>query len=328
MTTPPTSTPTRSGARSLRRLSRFLQLGVAGLALLLTGLVWDAVLHARNPELGHTEGLFTVANPGHPLLGAGILGVAVGVAGAAWVRLGMSGDPGRVRTTRGVLLLTCALATALSLSTLGWAANEESAAMARAGGHDHGAGGHDHGTGACHPSAGELAGAARLTAGTARGVARYRALETALATGYAPHHDGRELVKHYFNASFVQDGLVLDPTRPEGLMYARTDRGPVLVAAVYLMNQPGERGMAVGGCLTAWHEHDNLCSSNPAMGVIDGVRSRSGRCPQGQVAFASPPMLHTWIIDVPGGPFTGDVPPAGVLARLGSGRARASAAGG
>jgi hypothetical protein len=33
-------------------------------------------------------------------------------------------------------------------------------------------------------------------------------------------------------------------------MYAHTDRGPVLVAAVYMMNRPGEAGIAVGGCLT------------------------------------------------------------------------------
>jgi hypothetical protein len=96
---------------------------------------------------------------------------------------------------------------------------------------------------------------------------------------------------------------VLDVTRPEGLLYAYTDRGPVVVAAVYLMNRAGEPGRAVGGCLTRWHVHDDLCSSDPANGMITGVRTRGGRCPPGQVSWTAPPMMHTWVIDIPGGPF-------------------------
>ena len=86
-------------------------------------------------------------------------------------------------------------------------------------------------------------------------------------------------------------------------MYASTDRGPVLVAAIYLMNRSGEPGRAVGGCLTRWHVHDDLCSANPAKGLITGLRPEGGACPRGQVPWAAPPMLHTWLIDVPGGPF-------------------------
>jgi hypothetical protein len=35
---------------------------------------------------------------------------------------------------------------------------------------------------------------------------------------------------------------VLDPARPEGLVYAFTARGPVVVAALNLMNRAGEPG--------------------------------------------------------------------------------------
>ena len=39
--------------RGLDSLGWFLALGLGGLTVLLTGLIWDASLHARNPELAH-----------------------------------------------------------------------------------------------------------------------------------------------------------------------------------------------------------------------------------------------------------------------------------
>jgi hypothetical protein len=196
--------------------------------------------------------------------------------------------------------------TTLSVVALNQAASAESAAHGHGAGHVHASGGHDeasareHATGSCQPTSSQLGAASNLVVDTKRGLARFVDLRAALAAGYAPHRQGREALKHYFNPAYVTDGRVLDPVRPEGLVYAYTDRGPVSVAAVYLMNRAGESGRAVGGCLTRWHVHDNLCSSNPAKGMITGVRNRQGRCPPGQVPWEAPPMLHTWVIDLPG----------------------------
>jgi hypothetical protein len=315
-TTRQTGAPARSPApgpagapgRDLRDLGRFLSLGLLGLVVLLAGLIWDAVLHARNPELAHQEGLFTLSNPGHLLLFAGIVTVAVGMVGAVWTRLGLSTDPRRSNRVRGLLLFGMVYLTTVSGLTLNRAASSESAAHEHGADHLHAPVHHEasplaHATGSCHPTAAQLGAATRLIADTRRGLAGLADPRDALGTGYAPHRQGREAIKHYFNPIYVTDGRVLDPARPEGLVYAYTARGPVVVAAVYLMNRAGEPGRAVGGCLTGWHEHDNLCSSDPANGVIDGVRTRDGRCPRGQVPWAAPPMLHTWVIDIPGGPF-------------------------
>jgi hypothetical protein len=297
--------------RRLRGLGWFLGLGLAGLAALVTGLLWDAGLHARNPELSHQEGLFTLANPGHLLLFLGIVAAAVGVVGATWMRLAASIDPPRSRRARGLLLLSVAYISALSAVGVHRAATAEAAAHGpevAAPGH-----GPDHvhatdlATGTCQATPAQWAAAARLLADTRRAAARFRDLRDARTAGYAPHRLIPERVKHYFNPAYVTDRRVLDPARPEGLLYAHTTRGPVLVAAVYLMNRAGEPARAVGGCLTPWHAHAEHCSSDPASGRIDGVRGRGGRCPPGQVPWATPPMLHTWLILLPDGPFVDHV---------------------
>jgi hypothetical protein len=301
--------PGGPSGHDLTHLGWFLGLGLVGLAALLAGLIWDAGMHANNPELAHQEGLLTLSNPGHLLLFIGIVAVAVGMVGAIWTRLGLSTNPRRSRRARCLLLVSMAYITTLSVVALNRSAIAESAAAhEHDGGHIH-ASVHDesspsaHAAGSCQPTSAQLSAAARLIADTRRGLARFVDLRDAMRAGYAPNQPAPAAIKHYFNPAYVTDGRVLDPARPEGLLYAYTGRGPVVVAAVYLMNRAGEPGRAVGGCLTGWHGHDNLCSSDPGRGLITGKRGPDGSCPSGQVPWAAPQMLHTWVINIPGGPF-------------------------
>jgi hypothetical protein len=310
-----------SANRDLRRLGRFLTLGVAGLTTLLAGLTWDAVLHARDPELAHHEGLFTLQNPGHLLLFTGVVMVAVGIVGAASSRIDLAGSWGAPsRLARAALFSGAVLATSLALATMGWAAAQENAQHGHDG-HAHAAGlapGHTHDHQApCNPTPSEQAAADQLVTST-RSALRGLSLKAALAAGYVPTSPTRERVKHYFNPEWMRDGRVLDPARPEGLMYARTGHGPVLVAAVYLTNQSGVPGPAVGGCLTSWHAHTNLCFSDPARFQITGLRPPGGPCPPGHLAWDPPEMLHVWRFDVPGGAFAQHVSPPAVLRAIGA----------
>jgi hypothetical protein len=303
----PAPGPGRPPGRDLRGLAWFLGLSLAGLALLLTGLIWDAGLHARNPELAHQEALFTLSNPGHLLLFAGIVAVALGIVGATWTLLAHSSDPRRSRRARGLLVVGVAYLTTLSVVALDRAERAESAALGA---------GHVHAAGPCRPTSAQLSAAGRLVADTRKDVRRFAGLRDARSAGYAPHVRAVRSTMHYFNAAYVTDGRVLDPSRPEGLLYANTTRGPVLVAAVYLMNRAGEPGRAIGGCLTEWHTHNNLCSSDPVHGRITGVLNREGGCPPGQVRWPAPPMLHAWVIDLPEGPFAAHVGADAVFRQL------------
>src|SRR5437667_10532383 len=106
----------------MRRTAAFLSAGLLGVAALLGGLALDAYLHARDPSLAHREGLFTLGNPGHVLLGIGIGLVVLGVVGAAYTTL-----PYGVWVRRG--LLTGALAMiVVSGDIAGWAASVERSA--------------------------------------------------------------------------------------------------------------------------------------------------------------------------------------------------------
>jgi hypothetical protein len=96
----PNPGPATPPARDPRALNWFLGLGLGGLAALLTGLIWDAGQHARDPELAHREGLLTLANPGHLLLFLGIVAAATGMARALWA--GWGWPP--TRAGRAVLL--------------------------------------------------------------------------------------------------------------------------------------------------------------------------------------------------------------------------------
>lgn len=87
-----------------RQLHRLVAVGLLGVLLIAVGLAVDAVAHALNPDLAAEEGLFTIANPGHVLLGVGIVASAVGLYGAATMMLEAS-ESKLLRNARRALAL-------------------------------------------------------------------------------------------------------------------------------------------------------------------------------------------------------------------------------
>ena len=142
--------------------------------------------------------------------------------------------------------------------------------------------------------------AARLLAETGAGIERFRDQTMARADGYRPDGLGGDTT-HWLSSRNEKDERTLDPLRPEGLVYANTASGSVLLGAVYQM-PVGEPGPLVGGSLTAWHKHQNICFSALSR-TLSGIASPFGRCPAGSVMLDTPEMIHVWVVPQPGGSF-------------------------
>ena len=125
--------------------------------------------------------------------------------------------------------------------------------------------------------------------------------EKGLADGYRIMFGDRE---HYANWEFVRDGRVLDPDRPEFLMYYGTPQGKKLAGFMFLSDTPEGPGPQVGGPLSIWHWHTWTRIGCLREGLLSiGVADKQGRCGRGVPTHRSPEMLHLWLIDHRDGPF-------------------------
>lgn len=150
------------------------------------------------------------------------------------------------------------------------------------------------------PTPEEIAAAERLLQDTRVALARYRDPAVAAADGYKV--EGLSGIDfHAGNPAYEKDGRVLDPARPESLVYAVAPDGrPVLMGALFQMPDLSQPGPAVGGPLTVWHGHEHICFSltPPALA---GLLSPFGMCPLGSIDVpTTAQMIHIWI--VPGAP--------------------------
>ena len=295
----------------MKKLAIFLSIGLLGAAALLLGLALDAYLHAQDPTLAHREGIFTLSNPGHVLLGTGIALVVVGLFGAAYTSL-----PSGTWARRGLLIASLALIV-VSSDAAGWAASvERTTSNGTTATTDHNHASTSSVTGA------QLKAALQLIDATKAAVAKYADRQAAINAGYKPMEQEGLAIMHYVNQAYFTDADILRPEHVQSLIYFNSSRGPVLIGAMYIMPNLATPGPEIGGSLTVWHQHDNLCFDRTT-GVIvafahDGSANgteKSGTCPNGSSNRSTPEMLHVWLIENPDGPFGSDMAPE-VLASL------------
>jgi hypothetical protein len=152
----------------------------------------------------------------------------------------------------------------------------------------------------------ELQRAENLIASTIKDLKRFQTPAQAYAAGYRSIGDVLSGDEHYVNWSYINDGHILDPTRPESVVYENRNGHQTAVAAMYQLPF-GSRFTDVpdvGGALTQWHVHRNLCLTNdPQQKVLAGITSLNGACPPGTSKAGNTPMLHVWVVPNPCGPF-------------------------
>lgn len=151
----------------------------------------------------------------------------------------------------------------------------------------------------------ERAAAAQLLAATMASIARYQDPATAIAAGYKPGPvSSADPLRHFENPA--NRSAILDPNRPQALVYARTPHGLQLIGAMYQMPHVGQWGPDPGGPLTQWHQHEGICFS--PFGIEFSFETPFWTCPVGSTSITTPPMLHVWIIDNgKNGPFAADL---------------------
>jgi hypothetical protein len=152
----------------------------------------------------------------------------------------------------------------------------------------------------------EQARAEHLVAITVARLPQWADPATALAAGYHSIGDGVTGFEHYINWSYINDDKILNPDFPESLVYRVSGGTKTLVAAMYML-RPGstlDDVPDIGGPLTQWHIHDNLCfTADPQAPRVAGLTDANGNCRSPLVKLAPVPMIHVWIVPQVCGPF-------------------------
>ena len=156
------------------------------------------------------------------------------------------------------------------------------------------------------PTAAQVQAAANLIKETDASLVRFENVHTAIAAGYTERlaTNGEEHLLCQ-NCSPAYQGL--NPQDPSSLVYAINVKGhpPILLGAMYLMGDGN--GPQVGGGLTRWHSHLEICQGGRIIIAGFGV-ALPGQCnPSTWKDQYTTQMLHVWVVPYPGGVFSDDL---------------------
>lgn len=254
---------------------------------------------------------------------AALAAVAVVLAWVAWLQPFRIG----VRLRPGLVSVASLAVVAVTLPGMASAGQHQ-----HAGGHDHGEHSDDAAAGAAHthdPAAAEArpfdptqpidlsgmdgvtpeqqARAENLLAITLVRLPQFADTAVAEAAGYRSIGDAATGDEHFTNWTYLDDGRILDPDHPESLVYRVDGAGQRTLEAAMFMLPPGttlDDVPDVGGALTQWHIHDNLCfTDDPVDPHVASVIAVGEDCPPPLVKFEPVPMIHVWILSNRCGPF-------------------------
>jgi hypothetical protein len=127
------------------------------------------------------------------------------------------------------------------------------------------------------------------------------------ARGWYPIGDAITGFEHYINWPLIDDGDILNPEKPESIVFQVGPGGQrTLVAAMFITPRDVtvEDPPDFGGALVQWHAHDNLCYGGvPNQLRIMAVVEYPQPCPGSTFRDHLSPMIHVWIVPHECGPF-------------------------
>ena len=164
------------------------------------------------------------------------------------------------------------------------------------------------------PTAAQVEAAAALVRETDASLVRFENVNDAIAAGYTERlaTNGEEHLLCQ-NCSSAYAGL--NPKDPSSLVYATNVKGhpPILLGAMYLMGDGN--GPQVGGGLTRWHTHLEVCENGQVIIAGFGVALPGHQCdPASWKPQYTTQMLHVWVVPYPGGVFSDDLSTAATTA--------------
>ncbi len=163
------------------------------------------------------------------------------------------------------------------------------------------------------PTAAQVEAAATLVKQTDASLVRFENVNNAIAAGYTERlaTNGEEHLLCQ-NCSSAYAGL--NPQDPGSLVYAINVKGhaPILLGAMYLMGDGN--GPQVGGGLTRWHSHLEVCQGGKIIIAGFGVALPDTCNPSTWKDRYTNQMLHVWVVPYPGGVFSDDLSTAATTA--------------
>ncbi len=151
----------------------------------------------------------------------------------------------------------------------------------------------------------QQARAENLVAITLDRLPQYADVQTAIENGYSSIGDAMTGHEHYMKRAYLSDEHLLNPDYPESLVYEVDGAERTLVSAMFMLDedQTFDDVPDVGGSLTQWHVHADLCFSEVGDAIrLAGVSGVGFDCGAGTVKFEVP-MIHVWITPHRCGPF-------------------------
>jgi uncharacterized membrane protein len=110
---------------------------------------------------------------------------------------------------------------------------------------------------------------------------------------------------HFPHLQYMFDDVLLDPERPEWLVYDDSPNGKVLMALMFFTRRLDEAGPTHGGPIAQWHFHPYSRPRCAVKGLWTiGYTDDDGTCAEGEPVTRTPEMLHVWFMDHPLGNWT------------------------